>query len=94
MRPAIQNFFDWVPPEMTFYVRTKGSPASLASGARKVLSKLDPEMPIFDVRTLEDQIDQTNFRDRALTAIACAFAILATLLAAVGFGFSGTRHRT
>jgi predicted permease len=82
--PAIQNFFDWVPPEMTFYVRTKGSPTSLASGARKVLSKLDPEMPIFDVRTLEDQIDQTNFKDRALTTIACAFAVLATLLAAVG----------
>jgi len=76
--PAIQNFFDWVPPEVTFYVRAKGSPATLASGARKVLSKLDPEMPIFDVRTLEDQIDQTNFKDRALTAIACAFHVQAS----------------
>ncbi len=82
--PAMQNFFTWTPPEMTFYVRTMGAPASLIAGARKVLRELDSEMPMFDVRTLEDQIDQTNFKDRALAAIACAFAILATLLAAVG----------
>lgn len=82
--PAIQTCFDWVPHEATFYIRAKGSPAALVSGARKVLSQLNPEMPLFDARTLEDQIDRTNFKDRALTAIALAFAVMATLLAAVG----------
>jgi len=95
--PAIQNFFDWVPPEMTFYIRTKGSPVSLAPEARQVLAKLDLDMPIFDLRTLAGQIDRTNFQDRAITAIACAFAALAALLAAVGLygvtAFSVARRR-
>jgi ABC-type antimicrobial peptide transport system permease subunit len=45
---------------------------------------LDPNLPVDDMRTLPDQIEENVFLDRFVTTLSTAFAVLATLLAAIG----------
>ena len=69
---------------LTFYVRTTQEPASLASMLRQQVQRLDPNLPMFSIKTMEQQIDESIFTDRLISALSLAFAALATLLAAVG----------
>ncbi len=69
---------------MTVYVRTTGDPLSMANAIQQQMRQLDPNMPIFDVKTLEHQINESIFTDRLVAALSAAFGILATVLAAVG----------
>ena len=69
---------------MTFYVRTGVDPSSFLVNIPKVVAKLDPNLPIENLRTLEQQVQNNVFLDRLMTTLSAAFAVLATLLAAVG----------
>ena len=69
---------------MTFYVRTGVDPASFLVNIPKVVAKLDPNLPVENLRTLEQQVRNNVFLDRMMTTLSAAFAVLATLLAAVG----------
>ena len=69
---------------MTFYVRTGVDPASFLANIPKVVAKLDPNLPVENLRTLEQQVQNNVFMDRMMTTLSAAFAVLATLLAAVG----------
>jgi ABC-type antimicrobial peptide transport system permease subunit len=44
----------------------------------------DPNLPIYNVKTMESQIDESLFMDRLVAALSASFGALATLLAAVG----------
>jgi ABC-type antimicrobial peptide transport system permease subunit len=50
----------------------------------EVIKGLDPNLPVDDLKTLEQQARENVFLDRMISTLAAAFAILATLLAAVG----------
>ena len=41
-------------------------------------------MPIYNLRTLEHQIDQSLLNDRLIATLSTAFGVLATLLAVIG----------
>lgn len=69
---------------MYFYVRTSSSTDALMSAVQRVIASLDPNLPVADLRTLVSQVEQNTFMDRFITVLSAAFAILATLLAAVG----------
>ncbi len=69
---------------LTFYVRTAIDPTELVATIPRVVAGLDPNLPVVDLRTLDEQIRENVFLDRFITAQAVAFALLATLLAAVG----------
>jgi ABC-type antimicrobial peptide transport system permease subunit len=45
---------------------------------------MDPNVPAFDMRTMEEQRDVTLVTDRLVASLALAFGLVATLLAAVG----------
>src|SRR5579884_3014992 len=79
--PALQSEKPW---GMTYYVRTSGDPKSLERMIVKTVAQFDPTLPVFDMRTLEDQIDRTQFMDRLFSWLAAAFGILATVLALIG----------
>jgi ABC-type antimicrobial peptide transport system permease subunit len=51
---------------------------------RKVVAELDPNLPLENLRTLEQQAKENVFLDRFISFLSTAFATLATLLAAVG----------
>jgi predicted permease len=69
---------------ITFYVRTAGDPAQLAGQVPHVMRELDPNLPVDELRTLTEQARQNVFMDRFIGTMSTSFAILATLLAAVG----------
>jgi ABC-type antimicrobial peptide transport system permease subunit len=69
---------------VTFYLRTSRDPLSLAQAARQSVSSLDAALPVFNLKSVETQIQETHFLDRLFAWLSVAFGILATLLASVG----------
>ncbi len=69
---------------MTFYVRTAQDPTAAAQMLRSEVRREDPKLPIFNVITMDRQIDESLFADRLVAALSMGFGALATLLAAVG----------
>ena len=69
---------------MHVYVRTSGDIAQAASAITAVVKRLDPNLPIEEFETLPDQVRNNTFLDRMMTTLSAAFALLATVLAAIG----------
>jgi putative ABC transport system permease protein len=65
-------------------VRSAAPPAQVAGSVRGQFSELDPNLPIFTVRTLEETIALNLARQRFAVALLGAFAAVGLLLAAVG----------
>ncbi len=68
----------------TFYVRTRTDPSAMATALRRVAARDAPSQPIYDVRTVAEQFNDSMFPDRFLTFFTLSLALLAALLAAVG----------
>jgi predicted lysophospholipase L1 biosynthesis ABC-type transport system permease subunit len=69
---------------MTAYVRTARDSEAMFAAIREEVSKLDASMPIFDMNTMEDQLDRSLAIERLVALLSSAFGVLATLLAFLG----------
>src|SRR5262245_13644793 len=69
---------------MHVYVRASGDVAQAASAITAVVKRLDPNLPVEALETLSAQVRANTFLDRMMTTLSAAFALLATLLAAIG----------
>jgi predicted permease len=69
---------------MTFYARTAQEPSAASQMLREEVRRQDPNLPMFNVITMDRQIDESLFADRLVAALSAGFGALATLLAAVG----------
>ncbi|MFN8572117.1 MAG: ABC transporter permease [Gemmatimonadaceae bacterium] len=69
---------------VSFYARTTGDPAQLLRAVPPMIAKLDPTIPVEELKTLPTQVEENTRSDRMIGLFAVAFALLATLLAAVG----------
>lgn len=69
---------------MHFYVRTGLAPEQLLRAIPPVIARLDPELPVEELKTMPQQVRDNVFLDRMISTLSAAFAVLATLLAAVG----------
>jgi ABC-type antimicrobial peptide transport system permease subunit len=69
---------------LTFYVRTAADPAPVLRSIPDVVRRLDPNLPVDDLKRMQDQIRENTFGDRMVSILAAAFATLATVLAAIG----------
>jgi len=69
---------------ITFYIRARGSASSVGTTARQVAQRVDPNLPIFDMKTMSTVVDESLFLERMVAALSVAFGGLATLLAAIG----------
>ena len=79
--PYLQSDF---PASKTFYVRTTMESSAMFGQLRRTISGLDPAMPIYQMRTLDNQLDETLGTERLIATLSAAFGVLATLLAALG----------
>ena len=70
--------------QLTFYARSEADPAGLVSSIRAAVARLDPQLPIFDVKTLAAQISESLQNRRMVMVLSAAFGGLAALLAALG----------
>ena len=69
---------------MYLTLRTTGDPTGLAAAVRRAVAELDPALPVYDVRSMEDRLADDVARPRFTSALTTAFALMALLLAAVG----------
>jgi predicted permease len=69
---------------VSYYVRTTLDPKLLLPIVPKIVAKLDPNLPVEELRTMPQQIRENVFMDRFISIFAAGFAGLATLLAAIG----------
>lgn len=69
---------------ITFYVKTKQEVGAMAASLRREVQRLDDNLPVFNLKTLERQIDESLFADKFLTFLSMCFALVAALLAALG----------
>lgn len=69
---------------ITFYVRTSTNPQAVYASLRNEVRKMDAGMPVYQLKTLEAQLDETLLTDRLVALLSGGFGLLATLLAAIG----------
>jgi predicted permease len=67
-----------------FYVRTSGNPTQLLRAIPGIVKKLDPNLPVESLKALPQQVKENVYLDRMISILSAGFALLATLLAAVG----------
>lgn len=67
-----------------FELRSASDPARLIPAVRKIVRELDPNLPLFDVKTQTEQIDQLLFNERLVTRLSVAFGLLALVLTCIG----------
>jgi predicted permease len=68
----------------TFYVRTSQDPLGLAGTLQRLVQDYDSNLPVYSVKTLAEQAEESVYSDRLLTFFSLSLGLLASLLAAIG----------
>jgi ABC-type antimicrobial peptide transport system permease subunit len=66
------------------YARVQGDPRQVMSQVREQVRRIDPNLVMSDLRTLDEQLNLRLSNERLLSFLSVAFAVLANLLAIVG----------
>ena len=69
---------------MTIYVRTAGEPNQLMSSVRAKMRDLDANVPIYAMRTMDEQISNSLSTERMIASLSTVFGSVATVLAIIG----------
>ena len=75
---------NWGAGSSVFYARALTSSSSAFTTIRDEVRQLDSGIPVYELKTLEGQLDETLLTDRLVAMLSAGFGALATLLAAVG----------
>jgi predicted permease len=82
---------------MTFYLRTRLEPRQLMERVREQVRQLDPDLPVVDMRTIDEQIGISVKTERLVASLSAVFGALATALAVIGLygvmAYSAARRR-
>jgi predicted permease len=88
---------NWGKNSAAVYVRTQTPSLSAYTMVRNEMRKLDSSIPVFELKTVEGQLDETLLTDRLIAMLSAGFGLLATLLATIGLygvmAFVVTRRR-
>ncbi|HEU4561054.1 MAG TPA: ABC transporter permease [Longimicrobium sp.] len=69
---------------MSVVIRTQGTPASMTAPVRNLVAGMDPDLPIYFVKTLQERIDEESWFYRVFGALFMIMGAVALVLAAVG----------
>ena len=69
---------------LDFYVKGTLEPGHMLGTLRSVMKRIDPSLPVEELKTMPQQVKENIFLDRMISVLSSAFALLATLLAGVG----------
>jgi ABC-type antimicrobial peptide transport system permease subunit len=84
-RPAVFiPFLQRYRGDMTLHLRTSGDPGTLVSAVQREVRALDAALPLYNVKTLEQQKSSSLYTSRMAATLLTIFGSLALLLAAVG----------
>ena len=68
----------------TFQIRTAANPTGVIAAVRQAAREVDANLPLFNIKTLAKQVDESIAQERLIGAVSSFFGLLALLLAAVG----------
>ena len=74
----------WGRNGVVYYIRTNVGSASAFNVARNEVKQLDATMPVYEMKTVEGQLDETLLTDRLIALLSAGFGLLATILASIG----------
>jgi predicted permease len=74
----------WGNGSVAFYVRTTTGSDSAYKAVRAAVKSLDPALPVYELKTLETQLDEILLSERLVALLSAGFGLLATVLAAIG----------
>jgi predicted permease len=81
-------------PQVTIHIRTVGDPLALAPAVRNVVAELDPDLPLYAIKSLDEHLGIALFKPRLAATLLGAFGSVSLLLAAVGlFGLTSLAAR-
>ena len=86
-RPVPQLFFSIIRNQsstLRLFVRTGGEPGPLVAEVRNAIRAIDPNLPIYDARTITEHMQGAVFAQRMAADLLGAMGVLALLLAAIG----------
>src|SRR4029453_14869362 len=69
---------------MNLVIKTPSSPSSLTTSVRDAIRALDPNLPVADIRTMEEVVSATLSTPRFTGLLLGMFALLAVILSAIG----------
>ncbi len=69
---------------MTVYARTMGEPSQLMTSIRAKVREMDANLPIYAMRTMDEQISNSLSRERMIASLSTVFGFVATVLAIIG----------
>jgi len=75
---------NWGNTSGAFYVRASMGTTSVFNAVRSEVKKLDASMPVYELKTLGGQLDETLLTERLIALLSAGFGLLATLLATIG----------
>jgi predicted permease len=70
--------------DMTFSVRTRIKPEVIVPSLRSAVASIDKDLPLLDIRTQNEQIDDTTQQERIFASLTSGFGLLALVLACIG----------
>lgn len=74
----------WGKTDATYYVRTSTSSSDAFNTIRGAVRELDRSIPVYALKTVEGQLDETLLTDRLIALLSAGFGVLATVLASIG----------
>ena len=88
-QPAKETLYypypQWDRPErLTFYVRGAGDVDRLSTAVRQLARSLDGNVPVRNIERMTARVEESIYTDRLIAMLSAAFAVLASLLAAIG----------
>jgi predicted permease len=85
LRPAVFTpFLQRYRGDMSLHVRTTGEPGAMIAAVRSEVQALDASLPVYNIRTLEEQKNSSLYTSRMAATLLVVFGVLALGLAAVG----------
>lgn len=69
---------------MTFDIHTRMKPEIIASSLRTAVTSVDKDLPLLDIRTQNEQIEDTTKQERVFASLTNGFGLLALVLACIG----------
>lgn len=69
---------------LQFYAQAPQSENAVLAAVRPMMKRIDPTLPVEGLLTMDDQVRENVFEDRLMGTVAGSFAVLATILAAIG----------
>jgi putative ABC transport system permease protein len=81
---VFMSAFQYPTRDMSLLIRTAGEPSSMVEVARATVAALDPDLPIYDVQTMEEAITERWGGETSIAKIMGCLAVVALLLAVAG----------